>query len=323
MKFSNSLLAALSTTLIVACGGGSSDGAGDTPPVANPTPNPSGEILTGRFIDSAVSGLEYATATQSGETGTDGSFNYMQGESVTFSIGDITLPATAGADIITPLSVFSTTDITDLRVMNLARLLQTLDTDGIPENGISLSDTASASATGLNLDFAADNFDASVVNLVANGGSINTSLVGGMEALEHLQESLFVEGVEERPTAADVIAEMDAAATGGSTTHPAVGTSSEFTTRAHDVSGTLTVIDDRTLEVSNFVFDGGGVNVFFYYGTDGDYRNGGQIGPQLRGTVFNGETITLTLPDGLTLDDFNGLSVWCVPFFADFGDARF
>lgn len=327
MKNSNLLLAAFTSVLVSACGGGSSGDpvavTGDTTPTPIPLPTQSGELLTGRFIDSAVTGLQYATATQTGVTATDGSFSYLAGESVTFSIGDITLPTTAAADIVTPLSVFSTTEITDLRVMNLARLLQTLDTDGVAANGITLSDAANASAAGLTVDFASPTFDDQVVNLVNNSGSNSTALVEGIDALEHLQETLFMEGLEERPpaiAAEDPDAPID---TGNSATNLAVGSSGEFTDFAHDISGTLTVIDDRTIQITNFNYDGGGVAVFFYTGVDGDYNSGQPIGPQLNGRPFTDETITLTIPDNLTLDDFNGLSVWCIPFNFNFGDARF
>jgi len=88
----------------------------------------------------------------------------------------------------------------------------------------------------------------------------------------------------------------------------------------------LTIIDDRTLEISNFTYDGQGPSVFFYTGTDGDYRpqSGGQIiGERINGRQFNNETVILTLPDNITLNDFNGVSVWCDIFSANFGDAMF
>ena len=210
--------------------------------------------------------------------------------------------------------------------MNLARLLQTLDTDNEPLNGITISDAAIASATGLEVDFSSPEFENQVSNLAANSGSVNTALVDTMGAVEHLQETLFIEGIDERPEAPLPPENIAPPSTDNTSTHPLVGTSAEFSNIAHDISGTLTVIDDRTLEVSDFTYDGFGVTVFFYTGTDGDYRDGspgaGPIGTQLNGRPFNGETIRLTIPDNLTLDDFNGISVWCIPFSTSFGDAR-
>jgi len=326
---------------VSACGGGSS-GSSDTDSVdstpvniapvdstpvgATPTEQPDVTLLTGRFVDSAVAGLQFSTDTQSGTTDADGTFTYAAGEDVTFSIGDIVLPPVEGADVITPLDVFGTDNIGDPSVMNLARLLQTLDVDGNADNGIVLGDNASASATGLTVDFASPNFDASVVNLVANSGSTQTSLIGGEPALDHLQETLFDEGIVERPQAPVAEAPVGEPTPGNSSTHPLVGTSAVFSNFAHDIAGTLTILDDRTLQVTNFSYDGGGPSVFFYTGTDGDYRtqSGGQIiGEMLNGRVFDDETITLTIPANLTLDDFNGISVWCDLFNANFGDAQF
>lgn len=325
MKVASLIVSTFTALLISACGGGSTS---VSTPVDNSTPNTvtpdaSDDLQTGRFVDSAVAGLAYSTLTQSGVTDTDGMFSYRAGETVTFSIGDVDLPATPGADIITPLSVFSTDDITDTRVMNLSRLLQTLDVDGNPVNGITLSDSAAASATGLSIDFAADDFESQVVNLVANSGSTNTALVNSIEALDHLQETLFLEGIDERPPMPMAQAPQPTSDIPNTATHPLVGTTAEFSNLAHDISGTLTVVDDRTLRVDNFNYDGGGVVVFFYTGTDGNYSgaNARELGPQLNGRPYNNETITLTLPDDLTLDDFNSVSVWCVPFSASFGDA--
>ena len=316
--------------MLSACGAeSSSDEDGITTDVIASQPDASVDAATtasGRFVDSAVIGLSYQTATQQGVTDANGTFTYTPGEDVVFSIGSIELPPVSGAELITPFSVFSTDQFDDPRVINLTRLLQTLDVDANPENGITISESAMANATGLEVDFAADDFDASVGNLVANSGSANTTLVSGESALTHFQETLFIEGVMERPEApstTDTPGEDNPDATA---THPLVGTVREFSTIAHDVSGTVTVLNDRTIEVSNFVYDGEGPSVFFYTGLDGDYSSEGVgriIGNQLNGRSYNNDTITLTLPDNLTLDDFNGLSVWCDIFLVSFGDVTF
>ncbi len=321
-------LLAIATLTLAACGGSSSTPISSTDINVpdnnipdNTPPTNTTNVLTGRVVDSAVAGLQFDTNSQSGRTNTNGEFTYLSGENVSFSIGDITLPAVAAAELLTPLSIFSTTNIGDVRVINLARLLQTLDTDATPENGITISDAAHASATGLSVDFASAGFDAQVGNLVANSGSTNVSLVEGEPALDHLQDTLVAEGVVETPPA-NIGGNTDTS--GNTSNNSKVGNVSTFSSFAHDVGGTVTVIDDRTLQVTNFTYDGGGPSVFFYTGVDGDYTGSpgsGIIGPELSGRAFNNETITLTLPDGLTLDDFNSISVWCDIFFADFGHA--
>lgn len=325
IKYIKYLLAGVMIVFLAACGGGGSSSSTGEAPVAAQENQPEtgdGQLLIGRFVDSsAVSGLRYTTDTQSDDTDGNGSFRFMAGESVVFSLGDITLPAVTAESVITPLAVFATDEITDVRVMNLSRLLQTLDVDGNPENGLVLSDAAIASATGLSVNFSSDTFDADVGNLVANSGAAQVDLVAGIDALENLQETLFVEGVQERP-----VVELSNTGGDGPATHPLVGRSAEFVTRSHDVSGTITILDDRTIEISNFNYDGGGIAVYLYNGIGPDFRTPAsqRIGPLLNnGTVYQNETFTVILPDGLTLDDFNSISVWCEPFNVSFGDATF
>ena len=339
MKHLAKLLPSVCVLAITACGGsgGSSDATGTTvtgTDSANGVEASAGTdagqgggaaaVLTGRFVDSAVSGLQYATASQSGVTDANGSFSYLAGEQVMFSIGDIDFPVTAGADIVTPLNVFSTTDIANTGVINMSRLLQSLDVDSNPDNGITISAEAAASATGLTVDFTSTAFDSQVINLVANSGSSTIALIDGETALDHFQETLFDEGIQQRPSASAPVEPVDTA--NNTATNPLVGRTATFTNRTHNIGGTVTMLDDRTLEITNFTYDGGGPSVFFYIGTDGGYspNEGGRlIGSMLNGRVYDNETLRVTLPDDITLDDFNGISVWCDIFFVNFGDARF
>lgn len=105
--------------------------------------------------------------------------------------------------------------------------------------------------------------------------------------------------------------------------HPAVGSEAEFSMLEHGVSGTLNVIDNCTLQITNFNYDGLGPDVFFFAGVSQDFVSPGyfQFDRRLNGTVFNNATIILELPEDKTLDDFNSLSVWCIRFGVSFGDA--
>ena len=44
---------------------------------------------------------------------------------------------------------------------------------------------------------------------------------------------------------------------------------------------------------------------------------------RILGTAYDSEPITLPLPEGVSLDDFTHLSLWCVAFDADFGSGEF
>lgn len=109
-----------------------------------------------------------------------------------------------------------------------------------------------------------------------------------------------------------------------STSHSLVGATANLSSIAHGVSGALTVIDDCTLEFTNFSYDGGGPAVYFYAGTNGIYNdsNANQISSLLTGTVFSNNTVRLVLPNTVTLDNFDSISVWCIDFNANFGEVR-
>ena len=275
------------------------------------TSAPDENLLTGVFLDSAVEGLNYTTESQSGKTNELGEFNFLADESITFSIGGIELPATPAKLYLTPLSLYQTDDINKIEVVNLVRLLQTLDTDGDASNGISISDSVHTLASSLSIDFSANDFVQQVSNLVSLSGSAPQTLIAAEDALAHFQLTL------------DDINNTDM--TSCTTDHEKVGHSGFFSTLAHNVSGKATIIDDCTIEISEFNYDGGGPVVYFYGAIDHEYasNNAFAIGPKLTGTVYDNGTLQITLPQGKSLDDLSGLSVWCIDFDANFGQMEF
>lgn len=151
-----------------------------------------GVPLTGVFLDSAVAGLSYRTDTQTGTTNIAGEFTYLPGESVTFSIGSVELPTVTASAVVTPLNMSVTGAANDNVTVNVATLLQSLDVDGNVDNGIEISPQASAAATPINFEVSPELFsqDQSVVNLVANSGSENSSLIDVIDARKHLEETV-------------------------------------------------------------------------------------------------------------------------------------
>lgn len=103
-------------------------------------------LQAGIFTDSPVAGIHYQTATQSGLTDTGGRFHYRRGETVSFRLGGIELGTAPGASEITPLDLVGADSIDDAeargvktRLVNILLLLQSLDRDHNPGNGIDLS----------------------------------------------------------------------------------------------------------------------------------------------------------------------------------------
>lgn len=150
---------------------------------------------TGVFLDSAVENINYQTDTLSGTTNDKGEFEYVAGESVTFSIGDVVLPTVTAKSSITPLDFSSNREITNETVVNVTRLLQSLDQDGDPSNGIKINDLSKSSAnTQLNFSLFTEEFEESsdVISLIMNGGQDETitTLIDIHDAIVHLEETL-------------------------------------------------------------------------------------------------------------------------------------
>lgn len=166
--------------ILVGCGGSDNESADSS-------------VLTGIFVDSRVEGISYATATQSGVTNVAGEFRFVADEQITFSIGDTVLPSGAAADVVSPLSLATASGDPESTTINIARLLQSLDSDGEPDNGISVPGTAAAaSSESIDFDVSVEEFENNpdVLNLVANSGSVTTTLIPASDAIAHLTETL-------------------------------------------------------------------------------------------------------------------------------------
>lgn len=170
-----------------------------TPDTSNENGNGADTTLTGVFLDSAVEGISYNTETLSSMTNASGEFQYIDGENVTFSIGDLAFPTTAAAESITPVDMTGSGSIYDNIVVNTIVLLQSLDTDADPSNGITISEQAQANATAIDLNVPPSDFsqNPNVINLIANSGSTNTDLVSVDVASRHLQTTLLGTGALE------------------------------------------------------------------------------------------------------------------------------
>jgi hypothetical protein len=155
-----------------ACGGGSGDGG-----LAGLPPNegPSGNV--GVFKDSNVSGLSYTSGTLSGVTRQDGTFDYQANQQTTFRIGGVTLGSTAGKPVVTPIDLVPSGSSTTTSVINIARLLMTLDADTDPDNGIVISQNVQTRAANWSsVNFADAGFDTTLATLAADARSADGGL---------------------------------------------------------------------------------------------------------------------------------------------------
>ena len=202
--------------LLAACGGGGSSSApaaSDPPPAQSEPPPPDADPSPniGFFLDSAVINIGYRTESLDGVTSALGGYNYLPGETVTFLIGDLQFPPAPASGTVTALDLAGTSDPSDLRVVNMIRLLQTLDQDGNPENGIVITDAAATSATQVDFNLSEADFAASpaVTILIMNAGQNESvvELVNREDALEHfsrtldsISSGLSFDGVDDRVT---------------------------------------------------------------------------------------------------------------------------
>ena len=154
----------------------------------------------GHFIDSPVEGLNVSAPTFDGITYENGAFDYFPGETVTFSIGKYLLGSTLAAHKVSPLDLFESSDTDDIEVINMARLLQSLDSDGKPKNGITITTdiTELLDAVMVGNGFTAlDFYDSSQIDtvieeVVAGAGAsyAEMSVVSAEDAKNHLEEQL-------------------------------------------------------------------------------------------------------------------------------------
>ena len=93
----------------------------------------------------------------------------------------------------------------------------------------------------------------------------------------------------------------------------------------HDSQAVVTILDEKTILVEHFTYDGTAPAVYFYLGASDssvDFANGLQIEPLLD-RAYSDETLLLTLPAGYTLDGYHAISVWCALASVNFSSASF
>lgn len=121
------------------------------------------DLSSGLFIDDLVVGLDYSCSSGTlSETTVDGQFTCPQSDDISFWLGSNELgPVPVSYTIISPILLFPDDG---LAAINLARLLQSLDSDLLPDNGIIVIDETLVAALPGDLDFSlqTEEFEAAV-----------------------------------------------------------------------------------------------------------------------------------------------------------------
>lgn len=92
----------------------------------------------------------------------------------------------------------------------------------------------------------------------------------------------------------------------------------------HDTSGVAVIVDERTIQINDFTYDGSDVDVYVYVGATGvnlkEY--GFRISEELK-VPYNGESVQFTLPDDVELEDFDYVAVYCYRYDEVFAGGTF
>jgi len=180
---------------------------------------------TGHFIDSPVAGLNVETPTYADKTDINAKFDYFPGEEIEIAIGSVVLGSTVADHKISPLDIFPMADIDDPRVINMARLIQSLDADGNPQGGIVITDgvtgafeDAVASLGLTDIDFSDDyQVEDIIQGTIANAALLDPAVLlvsqSAADAKDHLDDTLnnvmFRKNISRTPELASTKAKMN------------------------------------------------------------------------------------------------------------------
>lgn len=157
------------------CGGGGSSSSEPT-------------SITGQFLDSAVQGLSYICSSGgSGTTNANGEFTCNAGDTVTFSVNGFEIGSAQAGTVITPKTLYPNDSA---KATDVAQLLQTLDSDGNPNNGITIDMQSQAyqALAGAQVALGQVDFDSAMTSY------IGVALVDEATANAHME--LTIQNVE-------------------------------------------------------------------------------------------------------------------------------
>ncbi|OCW45930.1 hypothetical protein A6763_16270 [Aeromonas caviae] len=193
----------MSGVMLTACGGGGDDNGGGSNGGNNGggTDTGSKPLHTAVFLDSVVGGLDYRCNDYTGVTNAKGEFLFDDGDTCEFALGNQRLGAVtlkAGNSLVTPYTLAGDDKEKAIRI---AALLQTLDSDSNPENGITL-DKVQVAQLGIVELGSDDAFNTSLVEALKTAG-LTKAVVSLAAAKAHLSATLA--GVNGRSVAVDKV----------------------------------------------------------------------------------------------------------------------
>ena len=175
------LFGIVSVVILLLCGGcGGGDSNNDA--VTSVT-------TTGQFIDDYVQGLEYSCSSgTSGVTNSLGEYTCNAGDDVTFYLGAVSLGTVAAqGSLISPYNLFPGNEDA---AINLARLLQSLDSDNDPDNGVIVLNEALIALLPADTDFSSASFTDDIESVLP----APFALISAADAKAHLEDQIVLHG---------------------------------------------------------------------------------------------------------------------------------
>lgn len=110
------------------------------------------------------------------------------------------------------------------------------------------------------------------------------------------------------------------------TAYPRAGWETHLTQTGHGVRGTATIVDERTIRLTHFSYDGFAPDMYVYLATNQTAaafdKSGLTASPRFT-RAYADETYVTQLPAGQTLDGWNAVSIWCRAVHVSFGWGTF
>ena len=183
------LLAIVIGIFLNGCSGGSSSGD-ETPQTQDETPQTQAESTqTGVFLDSAVEGVKYKTSSGlEGYTNSKGEYEYKSGDKVEFLIGDISLGEVKASELVSVLQLPNKEEV--------SMLLQSLDTDLNPSNGINISRETIKKFNNSNITLSSVSLDNKTFTDKFKDLTNKTFNVDRQNALKHAKQSMQLENIK-------------------------------------------------------------------------------------------------------------------------------
>jgi para-nitrobenzyl esterase len=152
-------------------------------------------LKSGHFYDSAVKNLKYKTPSDEGTTDEEGTFWYLEGEKITFSVGNLVIGEATAKESMSPVDLVADATYdnysSSIKVKNIAYFLQRLDKNHKPEDGIEIDAKVHEELEEDNKSWHMDMIDEAIKELSDAEAITLNEFVDKDSALKHLTSEII------------------------------------------------------------------------------------------------------------------------------------